>query len=146
VVEFGFATQRHLPHLQKGGRTYFVTFVRRERVPLPPAARDIVMTCLQHDHERTYWLHAGVVMPDHVHILITPSEPWTLSAIMKRLKGVSARQVNQLLGRTGPLWRDESFDHMLRSDESLAEKAEYIRQNPVRAKLVARPTDYPWQL
>ena len=85
-------------------------------------------------------------MPDHVHILITPSEPWTLSAIMKRLKGVSARQVNQLLGRTGPLWRDESFDHMLRSDESLAEKAEYIRQNPVRAKLVARPTDYPWQL
>jgi hypothetical protein len=52
--------------------------------------------------------------------------------------------VNRALGRGGSLWQDESFDHLLRSDESLRQKAEYICQNPVRAGLVEREEDYPW--
>jgi hypothetical protein len=60
------------------------------------------------------------------------------------MKGVSARSVNKLVGGSGPVWQDESFDHVLRSNESFAEKLEYIRQNPVRAGLVKRVEDYPW--
>jgi hypothetical protein len=63
---------------------------------------------------------------------------------MKLIKGVSARNVNQLLGSSGPLWQEESFDHVLRTDESFLEKREYIRQNPVRARLVISPEDYRW--
>ena len=63
---------------------------------------------------------------------------------MKLIKGVSARNVNQLLGSSGPLWQEESFDHVLRNDESFLEKREYIRQNPVRARLVISPEDYRW--
>jgi predicted secreted Zn-dependent protease len=49
---------------------------------------------------------------------------------MKSIKGISARDVNKLLGRGGPVWQEESFDHVLRTNESFKEKIEYIRQNP----------------
>jgi hypothetical protein len=52
--------------------------------------------------------------------------------------------VNQVRGRPGPLWQEESFDHVLRSDDSFEEKKEYIRQNPARRGLVKRPEDYRW--
>ncbi len=88
-------------------------------------------------------------MPDHVHLLLTPMKdeqgwPYALPSILKLIKGVSARSVNNLMNRSGPVWQEESFDHVLRSTESRAEKLEYIRQNPVRRGLVARPEDYPW--
>jgi len=63
---------------------------------------------------------------------------------MKAIKGTSAREVNKLTGTGGPVWQDESFDHVLRSDESLKEKMEYIRMNPVRKGLVQAPEGYKW--
>ena len=79
-------------------------------------------------------LHAAVIMPEHVHLLLTPLRdvegwPVPLSRILKRIKGTSARSVNRLLRSEGPVWQEESFDHVLRYDESLEEKLEYIRQN-----------------
>lgn len=67
-----------------------------------------------------------------------------LSDIMKAIKGASARYVKQHLETSGPFWQEESFDHVVRNNESLAEKIEYIRQNPVRRGLVKRPEDYRW--
>jgi hypothetical protein len=52
--------------------------------------------------------------------------------------------VNKLLGTFGPVWQEESFDHVLRNDGSFQEKLEYIRQNPVRRGLIAKPEDYRW--
>jgi hypothetical protein len=52
--------------------------------------------------------------------------------------------LNRALRRSGPVWQEESFDHVLRSDESFDQKVEYIRQNPVRRGLVTRPEDYRW--
>jgi REP element-mobilizing transposase RayT len=63
---------------------------------------------------------------------------------MKAIKGVSARSINKLRGQFGAIWQDESFDHVLRGEESLRETIEYIRQNPVRRGLVKNPEDYPW--
>jgi len=67
-----------------------------------------------------------------------------LSDILKGIKGASARIVNQALQTCGPLWQEESFDHVIRSDESLAQRIDYIRQNPVRRGLVRMPEEYPW--
>jgi REP element-mobilizing transposase RayT len=93
-------------------------------------------------------LHAAVIMPDHVHLLFTPllvnNAPASLPDIMRLIKGRSARKVNQLLGRHGCVWQEECFDHVLRSNESLAEKLDYICQNPVRAGLVKSEAEYPW--
>ncbi len=94
-------------------------------------------------------LHTAVVIPDHVHMQMTPywneaGDTYGLAWIMKGIKGSSARSVNRALSRKGSLWQDESFDHELRSDESIRQKCEYISMNPVRSGLVASPDDYPW--
>jgi REP element-mobilizing transposase RayT len=139
-----YATCRHLPHLQRPGKTYFVTPVTINREVLSPQARSIILEACLRDHERTYWLHVVVVMPEHAHLIFTPYDDWSLSKIMQRLKGSSAHYINKAQDRRGPLWLSESFDHILRSDESLSKKVEYVRQNPVRRGLVTRPEDYPW--
>lgn len=104
--------------------------------------------CL-HDQGRKSAIHAVVIMPDHVHLLLTPLRdadgyPYSLIEILQAIKGASAHSLNRALGRSGPVWQEESVDHVLRNEESFEEKKEYIRQNPVRRGLVSRPDDYRW--
>ena len=141
--------RRRLPHYQKADRAVFVTFRKLNREPFPASVRGLILQHCTYDNGKRFELHAAVVMPDHVHMLLTPMRdatgwPYALPAILKIIKGVSARSVNKLLGSSGPVWQDESFDHVLRSGESFAEKLEYIRQNPLRASLVSRAEEYPW--
>jgi len=139
-----FASSRHLPHLEKAEKTYFVTFTTREREILVPAARDIALACCVHDHEVIYWLECALVMPDHVHMIFTPYEGRTLSFIMNRVKGASSHLINKATGRRGHLWQDESFDRIVRAHEDLRKKCEYVCANPVRAGLVQTPDEWPW--
>ena len=87
-------------------------------------------------------------MPDHVHLICLPlvDENGSISIpeITRTIKGESAHRVNRALDRSGRVWQDESFDHVLRGCESLREKVDYILQNPVRAGLVLRSDEYPW--
>ncbi len=140
---------RKLPHYQKADRPLFVTFRKHNRDPFSAAERDLVLQHCFYDHRRKIQLHAVVVMPDHVHLVLTPlrdAEGWplSLSAILKALKGTSARSINKFRESGGPVWQEESFDHVVRSEESFDEKVEYIRQNPVRRGLVKKPEDYAW--
>ena len=88
-------------------------------------------------------------MPDHVHLVLTPladarGETYGFSEILSGIKGASAHGVNKALGRRGRVWQVESFDRVLRTDEGVAQKVEYVCQNPVRAEIVATAEDYPW--
>lgn len=88
-------------------------------------------------------LHAYVVMPNHVHMLLDPYVP--LAKISGPLKGVASCDINARLGRTGkPLWQDESFDHWIRNSADFERIRHYIEWNPVRAGLVVRPEDWRW--
>jgi putative transposase len=141
--------RRNLPHYQKSDRPLFVTFRTYKEWHLPPSARDIAQRHCRGEHGGTIDLHAGVIMPTHVHLLFTPLRdtdgwPFTLAHILKLLKGRSAWEINKTLQRRGPVWQDEFFDHVLRSDESLRTKTEYILQNPLRAGLVHGGERYPW--
>jgi len=90
-----------------------------------------------------YRLHAFVVMPNHVHILIEPMIPPVRA--LKALKGTSARAANVILGRTGkPFWQDESFDHWVRNEAEFDRIRSYIERNPVKAGLARREADWPW--
>jgi REP element-mobilizing transposase RayT len=81
-------------------------------------------------------------MSNHVHLLVRPLvEP---AVFLKIIKAFTARRVNQALGRGGPLWQHESFDHWIRSQAEFEETVEYIEANPVRAGLVTRPQDFRW--
>jgi REP element-mobilizing transposase RayT len=88
-------------------------------------------------------LHAYVVMPNHVHLLLSPNKP--LCEVTKWIKGASARHANLLLGRTGqPFWQDESFDHWARNRAEFEKIRYYIEHNPVSAGLVAEPAQWPY--
>ncbi|MCS6952447.1 MAG: transposase [Bryobacterales bacterium] len=95
------------------------------------------------DRWQQFALHAFVVMPNHVHILVTPKAP--LAKLLGHLKGGTARRANQLLGLTGrPFWQEESYDHWVRDQEEFERIRAYIEMNPVRAGLAGAPEDYPW--
>jgi REP element-mobilizing transposase RayT len=141
--------RRMLPHYQKAQRAIFVTFCKNNREPFPADARDEILRCCLKGNGSRFHLHAAVIMPEHVHLLLTPMQDedgWVygLPAILKSIKGASARAVNKLTNISGPVWQEESFDHVLRSQESLEDTLEYIRQNPVRRGLVRKPEDYRW--
>jgi REP element-mobilizing transposase RayT len=94
-------------------------------------------------------MYAFVVMPEHVHLLLTPllddvGDPYWLVEILQSLKGSSAHTVNKALHRSGPVWQEESFDHLLRRNEEFSATVEYVRQNPVRRGLVPIPENYRW--
>ncbi|MGH7813493.1 MAG: REP-associated tyrosine transposase [Candidatus Binataceae bacterium] len=138
-------SHRNLPHLEASGATYFTTFRCRHAVNLAPQARDIVMAVFRACNGKTIELDAAVVMPDHVHAIFRLAGSAKLSEVLRQIKGLTARRINQSLGGTGSsLWLDESFDHIIRQEDEWQEKIEYIRNNPVKRKLVSRPEDYPW--
>lgn len=144
-----YSYRRMLPHYQKAGSPIFITFRKLLREQLNPEARSLVLGCCIGGHGRKFQLHAAVVMPDHVHLILTPLTdasgwPFSLPSILKSLKGASARAVNRAMKTSGPVWQEESFDHVLKNDESLREKVDYIQQNPVRKGLVSKAEDYPW--
>jgi REP element-mobilizing transposase RayT len=142
--------RRTLPHLQRDSKAHFITFVTYRRAILPEWARDIVLASCLHDRDSHYDLHVAVVMPDHVHLILAPLndikrlQVRTLPEIMDAIKGASAHMINKRAGRRGPVWQDESFDHVLRSSESLDQKVDYILANPVRSGLVERAEEYSW--
>jgi REP element-mobilizing transposase RayT len=93
--------------------------------------------------KRFYELHAWVVMPNHVHLLILPQV--SLPQITHWIKGRTARESNLLLGRGGePFWQHESYDHWVRNERELQRIGAYIEENPVAAGLAATPEDWPW--
>jgi REP element-mobilizing transposase RayT len=85
---------------------------------------------------------AWVLMPDHLHWLIALQQG-SLSELMRRIKGRSAKRVNALSGRQGKLWQDGFHDRALRREEDVLPAARYIVANPLRAGLVNRVGDYP---
>jgi REP element-mobilizing transposase RayT len=142
--------RRNLPHLQRDAKPHFITFVTKHRMELLPWARDVVLNCCRHDDAIRYDLHAAVVMPDHVHLILTPlidqarRRVVALPEIMKAIKGTSAHFINRKRGTHDPVWQEESFDRVLRTSESLDAKSLYILENPVRKAPVRHWSEYSW--
>jgi len=90
------------------------------------------------------WLTSVVVMPDHVHLIVSPYEHSSLGRVLSRIKSASSRHIHQKRLAAGRIWQRESFDRIIRSGENLRAKAEYIANNPVRKGLAATSTDWPW--
>jgi putative transposase len=101
--------RRQLPHWQMGGSTYFITF-RSTGSHLPPEARKIVLEACCFLNDKKYRLWAAVVMPDHVHLLLTPKEKaqdafFSLTEILHSLKSFTGNRINKILNRRGILWQ-----------------------------------------
>jgi putative transposase len=141
-------TRRYLPHWEMGGSTYFITFRTRE-IELSTETRHIVLDACRHFDGRRYRLWAATVMPDHEHVLLTPIEKshnewFSLSSILHSLKSFTAKEINRLLARRGPLWMEESFDRIGCGEREFIENWQYIRNNPVKRGLCLTPEEWPW--
>jgi type I restriction enzyme R subunit len=100
-----------------------------------PANAKIVSDALRHFDGDRYELASFVVMPNHVHVLFRPLGPHSLPEILKSWKGFTAREINKRIGKAGTLWQDEYWDRLIRNERHFFKVAEYIRENPVKAKL-----------
>jgi putative transposase len=110
-----------------------------------PAVARIVTQALHYGEAARNWyrLHAWVVMPNHVHMVMTPQHAFP--EVMRWLKWTTARRANPILERTGmPFWQDESFDHWIRDEQDFGRIVQYVEWNPVAAGLVDTAEQWPW--
>jgi REP element-mobilizing transposase RayT len=91
-----------------------------------------------------YRLFAWVVMPNHVHTLMTRSENDSLEDIFQSFKSYTAHEANRILHRRGRFWMEEYFDRYIRNEKHFANTLRYIEDNPVRAKLCKKASDWPF--
>ncbi|GAB1467758.1 transposase [Candidatus Cloacimonadota bacterium] len=112
-----------------------------------PHLAQIVTTSMRFYDGKLYDLHAYCLMPNHLHLMIQPLANSSgiynkVSDIVKRIKSYSAKEINQILGRTGAFWQHEYYDRFIRDDADYNRSVEYYLYNPVKAKLVAEPQDW----
>jgi len=125
--------RRRLPQWRMRGAVYYVTWNKAgDREELSSAQKNIIKECLLHFNDERYRLYAYVVMNDHVHAIVQPLEDHRLSKILHTWKSFTAHRINNLTGRPGSLWQDESYSHILRDENELQQKAYYVITNPQR--------------
>lgn len=137
--------QPHSKDLRKGrrsiaGQTYLITTVTLHRLPVFAdcyAARQLIQTLMDEQNRKSALTLAFVVMPDHLHWLITLGNQKSLSEVMQAIKTASARRLGKAI------WQQGYHDHAVRAEEDLQAIARYIIANPLRAGLVNKIGDYP---
>jgi len=98
---------------------------------------------LRHFDGRRYQLHAWVIMPNHIHILVEIGDT-SLAKLMQSWKQFIARQANKILRREGTFWQREYWDTYMRDTAQTLKAVKYIENNPVKAKLVHATKDWQW--
>jgi putative transposase len=133
-----------LRRFQQSGQTHFVTFSCFHRRPLfTAAASKRVFEVGLERVRRTFGLcvYGYVVMPEHVHVLLSEPPQGTLAEALKSLKqGVSRR----LIGTAEHFWQKRYYDFNIRNHAQFVEKLRYIHRNPVERGLCERAEDWEW--
>jgi putative transposase len=128
------------------GGTYSITFCTEQRRPifLNPANAKCVLDKIKQSEEVGHCcLHAAVVMPDHVHMLITLRKiEIGMGRVISAIKNISARMISSSSKDGMRIWQAGFYEHRLRSNEDLRKQARYIIANPLRAGLVRSINEY----
>ena|SRR5881296_2948196 len=126
---------------------YFVTScaANRRRILADEAIHESFVRFAEEGPAHGAWIGAYVLMPDHFHAFVAvDDEKVSLSQWMKSVKNALSKTMRSKT-ISPPHWQKTFFDHVLRSAESYTEKWNYVRENPVRAGLVNRWEDWPFQ-
>jgi putative transposase len=125
--------------------TYFVTFStwqRRRLFVVESYARLFLKTLYGYKRQGRFRLHAFVLMPEHVHLMLTPAVDVTLERAIQFVKGGYSHAVGVELGRKGEVWQRGFTDHRIRDARDFADHRIYIHQNPVERRLVESASQY----
>ena len=94
--------------------------------------------------ERKFTLHDFVIMPDHVHLLLTVEDEMTIEKAMQLIKGRFSYRLSHEYGHKGEVWQRGFSEVQVLGQESMMQHREYIAMNPVKAGLVDSPEKYPY--
>ena len=133
--------------LSKSEPLYFVTFctfARREFLATSAVHRTFRLFAERAHQEHDVTVGRYVIIPDHVHLFVRGAEEFSLGRWIAGLKQALAKAADATKCNWR-VWQEGFFDHVLRHDESYLEKWEYVRQNPVRARLVPQSEDWEFQ-
>jgi REP element-mobilizing transposase RayT len=140
------ASPQRLPWLFTQYPIFYITACSHGRRPILDR-RDVHETFIQFSLRAAahgVWVGRYVIMPDHIHLFASfGPESISVSAWMKSLKNATSKTLKNATFQA-PHWQRGFFDHVLRSEESYEEKWLYVRENPVRAGLVAKAEDWPY--
>jgi putative transposase len=137
---------------------------RRGRIALAGVPMHVIQrgnnrsACFVSDEDRAFYLfhlgrgvarfkcelHAYCLMTNHVHLLLTPDSPEGCASLMKHQGQLHSQYFNKLYKRSGCLWEGRFRSCLVQSEEYLLRCYRYIELNPVRAGLVAEPSQYRW--
>jgi putative transposase len=134
-----------LKRYQQAGHLHFITFSCYHRAPLlgTPQARDtFVRTLEQVRRWYGFYVTGYVVMPEHVHLLISEPERGTLALALQMLKQAVSQEL-RAASRT-PFWQPRYYDFNVWSERKRVEKLRYLHRNPVTRGLVAAPEEWAW--
>ena len=118
--------------------TYFVTFSTWQQTRsfvVESYARLFLKTLYGYKRQGSFQLHAFVLMPEHVHLLLTPAPDITLERVVQLIKGGYSHSFGSEFGRKKEVWQRGFTDHRVRDAHDFALHREYIHQNPVRRRL-----------
>jgi putative transposase len=125
--------------------TYFVTFStwqRRRLFVVESYVRLFLKTLYGYRRDGRYELHAFVLMPEHVHLMLTPAMTVTLEHAIQLIKGGYSHALGSVLGRKREIWQRGFTDHRIRDGQDFHTHSTYIHQNPVERTLVTDPREY----
>lgn len=126
---------------------YFVTtrtWQGRELFRNESLAKTLLETLLDCRKRGFYLLHDFVIMPDHLHLILTPGNETSLERAVQMIKGGSSHQMGKTLRIAFPVWQKGFHEHWIRSEDDYQARKHYIEWNPVDAKLASTPRDYPY--
>jgi putative transposase len=131
-------------HATRNEQTYFITSQTwaRRRLFLNERWARLLIDTLYHYRGSAYLLHHFVIMPDHIHALITPAT--SLEKAVQFIKGGFSHRAKVELGSNMEVWQKGFSDHRIREEDDYARHIEYIHTNPMRKGLCAEPALYPY--
>ncbi len=135
-----------LTHRTSPGATYFVTTKSWENTfwfQVIKAAQIVVEKMLEYREKENYLLHDFVLMPNHLHLILTPSSA-SLEKCMQLIKGGSSFEIHKLRGSRTEIWQSGFHESRVKNWVDYQKKRDYVMFNPVAAKLVERPDLWPY--
>ncbi|HEY2823788.1 MAG TPA: transposase [Candidatus Acidoferrum sp.] len=136
-----------LTHRTGPGWTYFVTTNAYQGVAVfrvAEIAQIFVTKLYKYRQKGNYLLHEFVLMPNHLHLLLTPSSTTTLEKAMNLIKGGSSHEIHRIRKSESPIWQSGFHESRVTSATDYKKKVDYIHFNPVTAHLVGRSEGWPF--
>lgn len=136
-----------LTHRTQPGWTYFVTTKCAQGISIFQVKENVdilIAKLLEYRDKGHYLLHEFVVMPNHVHLILTPNESISLEKVMQLIKGGSSHAIHAARGTHQQIWQPGFHESRVRGLADYKTRADYVCFNPVTAKLVEKPEDWPY--